>query len=120
MSTAGTEGDMNISALAVMRAHTYCTLSHGYYLNILETSSPPSVAKSRELLFHRRIRAEFIEADDGEVAVELMTQAMNAGSSFDFVLMDNIMVANLRINPPVSFPCPLLTTYINIAINVLK
>ena len=45
-----------------------------------------------------RVRALLVEADDGEVAVELLKKEMSeTGGSFDFVLMDNIMVQQLYI-----------------------
>ena len=47
-------------------------------------------------LVNLRVRALFMEADDGEVAVELLKKEMNGeGSGFDFVLMDNIMVNSI-------------------------
>ena len=67
---------------------------HELYLNIFRQVYDDNL-ENRELVDFRncRVRAQFIEADDGEVAVELMAQAMNgAHCSFDFVLMDNIMV----------------------------
>eukprot|EP01035_Chromulina_nebulosa_P025633 gene25633-33472_t len=43
-------------------------------------------------------RALLVEADDGEVAVELLKKEMNEmGGGFDFVLMDNIMI---KMNGP--------------------
>ena len=63
---------------------------HELYLNILRQTS---IRRVSGFLYNCRVRAQFVEADDGEVAVELMAQAMNgAHCSFDFVLMDNIMV----------------------------
>lgn len=45
-----------------------------------------------------RVRALLVEADDGEVAVELLKKEMNEmGGGFDFVLMDNIMVQKLYV-----------------------
>ena len=61
---------------------------HELYLNLLRQVYDELVNFCNCL-----VRAQFIEADDGEVAVEFMAQAMNgADCSFDFVLMDNIMV----------------------------
>ena len=69
-------------------------LLHALYLNILRQVYD-DVLQNHELVYfcNRRVRAQFVEADDGEVAVEFMAQVMNgAHCSFDFVFMDNIMV----------------------------
>ena len=79
---------MIISATVLSR--TYMPCCNALYLNIYDDN-----LQIHELVnfCNRRVRAQFIEADDGEVAVELMAQAMNGTHcSFDFVLMDNIMV----------------------------
>ena len=96
---------MIISATVLSR--TYMPCCNALYLNILRQVYD-DVLQNHEFLYfcNRRVRAQFIEADDGEGAVELMTQAMNgADCSFDFVLMDNIMVRTdtlLLYNTPVS------------------
>ena len=77
---------MIISATVLSR--TYMPCCNALYLNILRQVYDELVD-----FWNCRVRAQFVEADDGEVAVELMAQVMNgAHCSFDFVLMDNIMV----------------------------
>jgi hypothetical protein len=92
---------------ATVLSCTYMPCCNALYLNILRLVYD-DVLQNHEFLYfcNRRVRAQFIEADDGEGAVELMAQAMNgADCSFDFVLMDNIMVRTdslLLYNSPVS------------------